>query len=141
MPIWAGEPIGESVVVCGGGLSGSECALGLAMQGKNVKVVDVLPVEDLCRDVVDLARIALFRLMEDYGVERVQGSVDASPARGVIGDSSRRTRGGAARRHGRHGVRPPAGPRRAIEPLLDVDPRELPGGRLQQRRQHLQRQP
>jgi 2,4-dienoyl-CoA reductase-like NADH-dependent reductase (Old Yellow Enzyme family) len=77
------QPIGESVVVCGGGLSGSECALGLAMQGKKVTVVDVLPADELCLDAVDLARIALFRLMKDYGVERMQASVHAITSEAV----------------------------------------------------------
>jgi NADPH-dependent 2,4-dienoyl-CoA reductase/sulfur reductase-like enzyme len=71
------RPVGNRVVVCGGGLSGSECALGLAMQGKRVSVVDVLPRKALCWDLVDLARISLFRLMEDNGIERVQARVDA----------------------------------------------------------------
>ena len=39
------KPVGDNVVVCGGGLSGSECALGLAMQGRKVNVVDMLPRE------------------------------------------------------------------------------------------------
>ncbi len=33
---------GQKVVVCGGGLSGMECALGLAMEGKDVTVVDMV---------------------------------------------------------------------------------------------------
>jgi 2,4-dienoyl-CoA reductase-like NADH-dependent reductase (Old Yellow Enzyme family)/thioredoxin reductase len=78
------KPVGENVVVCGGGLSGSECALGLAMQGKKVRVVDILPREALCLDAVDLARIALFRLMKDNAVERVQGSVQTITASGVV---------------------------------------------------------
>jgi pyruvate/2-oxoglutarate dehydrogenase complex dihydrolipoamide dehydrogenase (E3) component len=78
------RPIGDDVVVCGGGLSGSECALALAMQGRNVKVVDILPVEVLCQDAVDLARMALFQLMKDNGVERIQGSVHAIVDTAVI---------------------------------------------------------
>lgn len=77
------KAVGERVVVCGGGLSGSECAVGLGMQGKTVRVVDILPRKALCWDLVDLARIALFKLMEEHGVERVQGRVDAITASGV----------------------------------------------------------
>ena len=70
------KPVGENVVVCGGGLSGSECALGLAMQGKKVRVVDLLPKADLCMEVLDLVRMSLFLLLKEYGVERVQGTVE-----------------------------------------------------------------
>ncbi len=78
------KPVGENVVVCGGGLSGSECAAGLAMAGKKVTVVDILPEEALCLDAVDLIRVALFGLMKENGVERTQGSVRAITAAGVI---------------------------------------------------------
>ncbi|MBN1630809.1 MAG: FAD-dependent oxidoreductase [Thermoleophilia bacterium] len=77
------KPVGQTVVVVGGGLSGSECAAGLAMQGKKVTVIDILPVEQLCWDLLDLARLALFNLMEDTGVVRMQGSVAAITETGV----------------------------------------------------------
>ena len=77
------KPVCANVVVCGGGLSGSECALGLAMQGKTVKVVDVLPEEELCQDISFFARIALFKLMADHGIERVQGRMERITPNGV----------------------------------------------------------
>lgn len=46
--------IGQRVVVCGGGASGSECALGLAMQGKDVTVVDMVPVEEFGRGMEEI---------------------------------------------------------------------------------------
>jgi NADPH-dependent glutamate synthase beta subunit-like oxidoreductase len=70
------KPVGENVVVCGGGLSGSECALGLAMQGKKVRIVDLLPKTALCMEALDLVRMSLFLLLKEYGVERVQGKVE-----------------------------------------------------------------
>ena len=78
------KPVGQNVVVCGGGLSGSECAAGLGMAGKKVTVVDILPEEALCQDAVDLVRVALFALLKDKGVERVQGTVAAITATGVV---------------------------------------------------------
>jgi NADPH-dependent 2,4-dienoyl-CoA reductase/sulfur reductase-like enzyme len=78
------RPLGETVVVCGGGLSGSECAVGLAMAGKKVTVVDILPEDALCLDAVDLVRIALFGLMKDNAIERVQGLVKIITAAGVL---------------------------------------------------------
>jgi 2,4-dienoyl-CoA reductase-like NADH-dependent reductase (Old Yellow Enzyme family)/thioredoxin reductase len=77
------KPAGADVVVCGGGVSGSECALGLAMQGKTVTVVDVLPETALCQDISIFARIALLKLMKDRGIERVQGAVTRITEGGV----------------------------------------------------------
>jgi 2,4-dienoyl-CoA reductase-like NADH-dependent reductase (Old Yellow Enzyme family)/thioredoxin reductase len=77
------RPVGERVLVVGGGVSGSECAAALAMEGRTVTVVDVLPRKALCWDLVDLTRIALFKLMQDHGVERVQARVDEITPVGV----------------------------------------------------------
>jgi len=115
------KPIGETVVVCGGGLSGSECALGLAMQGKNVKVVDILPEKALCQDISIFARTALFKLMTDHGIERVQGSVDRITNSGAVVTLP----GGSVTELPADtvvfalGLRPDRG---KIEPLLDVIP-------------------
>jgi len=78
------KPVGSNAVICGGGLSGSECAAGLGMAGKKVTVVDILPEEALCQDAVDLVRVALFALLKDEGVERVQGAVKAITTTGVV---------------------------------------------------------
>ena len=51
--VWAGDvelgkvPVGETVVVAGAGLTGSETALHLAQQGKRVTLIDMLPVEEI----------------------------------------------------------------------------------------------
>jgi len=114
-------PVGEKVVVCGGGLSGSECALALAMQGKQVKVVDVLPTKKLCWDAVDLVRIALFLLMDEHGVERVQASVERFTDTGVavtLPDGTK-TELAADTVVLAFGLRPDTA---AIEPLLQVVP-------------------
>ncbi len=47
---------GQKVVVCGAGLSGSECALGLAMEGKDVTLVDMIPEEKFYSDLVFYTR-------------------------------------------------------------------------------------
>ncbi len=78
------KPVGRNVVVCGGGLSGSECAAGLGMAGKKVTVVDILPEEALCQDAVDLVRVAIFSLLRDKGIQRVQGTVEAITTTGVL---------------------------------------------------------
>jgi NAD(P)H-nitrite reductase large subunit len=115
------KPVGDTVVVVGGGLSGSECAVGLAMQGKKVTVVDILPAEQLCGDLLDLARLALFNLIEDERVVRVQGAVTAITDAGV---SITLPGGGSAELPADTvvmacGLRPDAS---AVEPLLGVVP-------------------
>ena len=68
------ETVGETVVVCGGGLSGTESALQLAMDGKKVTVVDMLPVEQFAKDHSPAPRGMLLQLLEKYGVKLI-GSV------------------------------------------------------------------
>ncbi|MDR2486692.1 MAG: NAD(P)/FAD-dependent oxidoreductase, partial [Clostridiales Family XIII bacterium] len=64
-------PEGSKVVVCGGGLSGAESALGLAMEGLDVKVVDMLPLDEFAQGGHDLARNMLMQLLEDNHVELI----------------------------------------------------------------------
>ncbi len=60
--------IGENVVVCGGGLSGSECAIELARSGKTVTIVDMKSSDDLCMETNNLIRAAVFDLIEELGI-------------------------------------------------------------------------
>jgi 2,4-dienoyl-CoA reductase-like NADH-dependent reductase (Old Yellow Enzyme family)/thioredoxin reductase len=59
---------GRKVVVCGGGLSGSECALSLAMEGKDVTLVDMIPEDKFYADLVSFNRPSLTRLLKDNNV-------------------------------------------------------------------------
>ena len=59
---------GKNVVVCGGGMSGTECALGLAMEGKNVTLVDMLP-EDLFYNDIPRVRLTITRLLNENNVK------------------------------------------------------------------------
>lgn len=65
------KPIGRRVIVCGGGLSGMECALALAQEGKQVTVVDQIPVEDMCSKQFFIARTQLMQLCEQNGVRKL----------------------------------------------------------------------
>ena len=56
------------IVVCGGGLSGCESALALAMAGCEVTVVDKIPVADFASGISDLTRRMLFALLSDNHV-------------------------------------------------------------------------
>lgn len=61
-------PVGEHVVICGGGLSGIECSVGLAREGKKVTVVDMIPEENFCASMFSITRKALFDEVEEGGV-------------------------------------------------------------------------
>ncbi len=43
--------VGQKVVICGAGSSGLECAVELAMQGREVTVVDMIPLEQFGKDM------------------------------------------------------------------------------------------
>lgn len=62
---------GNRVVICGGGLSGLECALALAMEGRDVTVVDMIPVDEFGKDVVVFQENMLKMLLEKHGVKLV----------------------------------------------------------------------
>jgi 2,4-dienoyl-CoA reductase-like NADH-dependent reductase (Old Yellow Enzyme family)/thioredoxin reductase len=59
---------GNRVVVCGAGLSGAECALSLATEGKTVTLVDRIPEEAFCADLIFFAKPLLFKLLAEKGV-------------------------------------------------------------------------
>ncbi|MDR0838959.1 MAG: FAD-dependent oxidoreductase [Oscillospiraceae bacterium] len=61
-------PKGSRVVVCGGGLSGCESAIALAMEGNTVTVVDMIPVSEFASGVHDLVKSMIEMLLEQHGV-------------------------------------------------------------------------
>ncbi len=61
--------LGQNVVICGGGLSGTESAIALAKQGKNVTIIDMQKADDLCQDIFMANRIALMDLIQEYNVK------------------------------------------------------------------------
>jgi pyruvate/2-oxoglutarate dehydrogenase complex dihydrolipoamide dehydrogenase (E3) component len=60
---------GEKIVVCGAGLSGSECALEFAHEGKDVSVVDMRPVEELYGEMPGFVRPMLINRLAAEGVK------------------------------------------------------------------------
>ncbi len=75
---------GQKVVVCGGGMSGLECALGLAMDGKDVTVVDMVPVDSFASEIVFFTRNMLMEELQKHGVKLVGDSkVEAFTDKGV----------------------------------------------------------
>ncbi len=62
-------PIGQKVVICGGGLSGSECAVELDREGKHVALIDMLPQAELCQDTFELNRFSLMKILAESDIE------------------------------------------------------------------------
>jgi len=85
-----GAPVGRTVVVAGGGLSGSDAALELAQQGHLVTIIEL--ADDLARDMIVINRIPLLRQLAEHGVRILTGhkvtSIDATGlvAAGADGD-------------------------------------------------------
>jgi 2,4-dienoyl-CoA reductase-like NADH-dependent reductase (Old Yellow Enzyme family)/thioredoxin reductase len=59
---------GNQVVICGGGLSGTECALELAGDGKHVTLVDMLSRDELCLDAFELIRFSMMKQLEESNI-------------------------------------------------------------------------
>lgn len=63
--------VGDKVVVCGGGITGVECALMLAMEGKQVTVIDQIPADSFCAGMPVFNRADLLDHLRQYGVQRI----------------------------------------------------------------------
>lgn len=62
----------RKVVICGGGLSGCDAALELAMDGKDVTILEMM---DACaRDVMMINKISLDRMLAEYHVKILTNS-------------------------------------------------------------------
>lgn len=61
-----GAPLGHRVVVLGGGLSGADLALELALEGHEVTIVEM--GEGLARDLIIINRMTLLRQLADHNV-------------------------------------------------------------------------
>lgn len=77
--------VGDTVVVCGGGLSGMESALELSNEGRKVTVVDMIPVGEFARDHSPAPRGMLLELLAKNGVKLIGSSrVTAFTDEGVV---------------------------------------------------------
>jgi len=61
---------GNRIIVAGGGMSGCDCALELAMQGKDVTIVELLP-EIAIKETIEDNKIPLFNQLRKYGVKQM----------------------------------------------------------------------
>ncbi len=78
------KKISGTVVVCGGGLSGLESALALGMEGCDVTVVDMIPIEDFGADANVCLRGMLLKLLDDYGVKQLGSHVVREVGEGYV---------------------------------------------------------
>lgn len=60
---------GNNVVVIGAGLTGCETALELALQGKKVKIIDMIAESDIAQDAKAMNRFTLLDLIQHQGIE------------------------------------------------------------------------
>ena len=73
---------GEKIVVAGGGVSGCECALELAMEGKDVTIVEMLP--ELCPTaLIDNRNPLLFRLRDNHVTQLTSTTIKEITADGL----------------------------------------------------------
>jgi len=80
---------GAKVVVCGAGMSGTECALSLAMEGKDVTLVDMLPAEEFYGEIKHFSRPTLERLLSENNVRMMpECTVLEFTADGVVIENS-----------------------------------------------------
>lgn len=71
--IYFGEAkVGETVVVLGAGLSGSEAALFLAQKGVKVTIVDLLPIQKIDSEYPFINILCLRSMLKEKGVETIE---------------------------------------------------------------------
>ena len=63
------KPVGQKVVVCGGGVVGLEAAVMLGMEGKDVTVIDMIPLERWAAEMPVFNHIELNYQLDKYGVK------------------------------------------------------------------------
>ena len=73
--VWAGDvdagkvKTGKKVVIAGAGLTGAECGIALAKEGKNVTLVDMLSENDFVKDAAGMARMAIIGLYSELEIQ------------------------------------------------------------------------
>jgi 2,4-dienoyl-CoA reductase-like NADH-dependent reductase (Old Yellow Enzyme family)/thioredoxin reductase len=89
--VWAGEvelgrvKVGERVLVAGAGMTGSETALHLAMQGKKVTLIDMLPLEQIDAEYPFVNIISLRGMLKELEVDiRTELKLEAITDTGAV---------------------------------------------------------
>lgn len=75
--VWAGDvdtgrvKTGHKVIVAGAGLTGAECAIALAQEGKDVTVIDMISPDDFTKDAAAICRLSIGRLFAELNIKTV----------------------------------------------------------------------
>ena len=69
------KKVGGKVVVCGGGISGCESGLALAMEGCEVTIVDQIPEDDFAIGLARTTRRCLFFLLSEHKVRLLSSHI------------------------------------------------------------------
>ena len=75
--VWAGDvdtgkvTAGQRVIIAGAGMTGAECAIPLARQGKEVTVIDLIPKTGFTKDVNGQIRLSIARLYAELGIKTI----------------------------------------------------------------------
>ena len=73
--VWVGDvemhnvECGQNVIVAGGGMTGMECAVDLSNTGRNVKIIDMLPANQIGQGGTKMNIIALQEMLSKNGVD------------------------------------------------------------------------
>ncbi len=74
---------GEKIIIAGGGLSGCDVALELAMEGKKVTIIEML--DTMAQGSLFINAIILFKMLGQYGVRQLTGhKIKAITDNGVV---------------------------------------------------------
>ena len=77
-------PHGSKVVVCGGGSSGCESSLTLAMEGCDVTIVDQIPASDFAGDLRGATRTMLLYLLDEHKIQLMGDHIIRSISGGAV---------------------------------------------------------
>lgn len=84
------KKVSGKVVVCGGGISGCESALSLAMEGCDVTIIDQLPQDEFATGMARMTRRNLLYLLDEYKVRQLGSHIIRSiDEDGVIAEDSK----------------------------------------------------
>ena len=73
--VWGGDveaakvDVGQRVIVAGGGQTGCETALHLAQQGKQVALIEMLPMEKMLANAPKINMITVVSMLNEHGVD------------------------------------------------------------------------
>jgi 2,4-dienoyl-CoA reductase-like NADH-dependent reductase (Old Yellow Enzyme family)/thioredoxin reductase len=75
--VWAGDvytgkvKTGHKIIIAGAGMTGAECAIPLAREGKDVTLIDMIPKEEFTKDAAGQVRLSIARLYSELGIKTI----------------------------------------------------------------------